>query len=393
MDKHRIGHLISLITIIAVILSCQRNLAPLQPSSENEYQIPPATGDGWPVAHLVSCRMNPILLTDMLNFLNSSEHRVHSILIVKDGCLVFEKYFNGYKFGSNPPGSDGPYITYNRDSLHFLASVSKSVASTLFGIALEGNHDNILQNRILQYFPQYSSILIGDKAEITVEHLLTMTPGLTWDENSYPYGDPRNDVTQLFSQSDPIRYILEKPLNWFPGSHFHYNSGSTNVIAELTRLISQQSSWIFAEDYLFRPLGITHYHWEEIGGSRIFASGGLYLSPRSLSKIGYIFLNGGKWRGEQIISQEWINASIFRHVIHTGNYESNGYGYQWWLCRYRSGGQYFEGYFAAGWGGQYMFIFPQQNLIVNFNSGYYLSSMTVSPIALLVTYILPSLII
>jgi CubicO group peptidase (beta-lactamase class C family) len=337
--------------------------------------------------------MNPNLLSDMLTFLNSSEHRIHSILIVKNGYLVFEKYFSGYMYNSSPPGSDGPYITYHRDTLHFLASVSKSVASVLFGIAIGRNDHQSLQNRVINYFPQYASILTGNKSEMTIEHFLTMTPGLTWDEYSYPYGDPRNDVTQLFIQSDPIRFVLEKPLNWLPGDHFHYNSGSTNVIAELTRLISQQSSWSFAEDSLFTPLGIHHYYWEEMGGDRIFASGGLYLSPRSLSKIGYLFLKGGQWRGEQIISQAWIDASVARHVIHTGNWEATGYGYQWWLCRYLSAGRYFDGYFAAGWGGQYMFVFPQEDLIVVFNGGYFLTPMTVPPVELLITYILPSLLV
>ena len=335
--------------------------------------------------------MSSTPLLQMMRYINQYENRIHSIIVIHENKLVFEQYFDGYLYSNNPPGSDGRYITYGMDTLHYLASVSKSVTSVLVGIAHDRGYITNISDKITGYFPQYSSILVGEKANITIENLLTMTSGLAWDESSYPYTDPRNDVTQLFYNSDPIGYILSRQLISTPGTSFHYNSGNTNVLAEMVHTTSEINLDAFSREYLFDPLGITSYKWEKIRGDIVFASGGLYLRPRDLAKIGSLYLNLGKWKDQQIISQDWIEASIHSYISTRFLPISTGYGYQWWLGTFRSGDRTFNCFLAAGWGEQYMFIFPDQNLIVVINCGYYLNTTTVSPFNLVNYFILPAL--
>ena len=275
--------------------------------------------------------------------------------------------------------------------LHWWASGSKSVTSVLFGIAIDkGLINNDVNEKILTYFPNYASILTGEKENLTVKHLLTMSSGLDWDESTYPFGDPRNDVTQLFQQSDPIRFTLMKSLHATPGIVFHYNSGVTNVLAQIISLKSNRNLLQFAEENLFQPLGITQYEWQRLSGNYYFASGGLSLRPRDMAKIGFLFLNDGKWNNNQIISQDWINASKQNYINPDMGF-ANGYGYQWWLNSVESGENTIDYLFAAGFGEQLMFVVPTLDLLVIFNCAYFDVPISVSPYQLIDDYIVPAL--
>ncbi|MFC2093597.1 serine hydrolase domain-containing protein, partial [Bacteroidota bacterium] len=203
-----------------------------------------------------------------------------------------------------------------------------------------------------------------------------------------PYGDPRNDVTRLFQSSDPIRFVLSKTMHAPPGVQFHYNSGVTNVLAEIIRLQTNQSFLQYADANLFQPLGITNYQWERIHGNYYFASGGLHLRPRDLTKIGYVFLNNGMWNGQQLITQDWINASTTSYIDPgSGWFFANGYGYQWWINTSSSN----SFFLAAGYGEQYMLVCPQLELILLFNGSYFGTPVTVHPFELIENYIKRSL--
>jgi CubicO group peptidase (beta-lactamase class C family) len=377
--------------LLAVFFNCHRDNSPLNDTGGYHYQIPVQVDDGWEVADPSQTGMSSTPLVQMIHYINQYEHRIHSVLVFHDNKLVFEQYFEGYLYSNNPPGSDSRYITYGIDTLHYLASVSKTVTSVLVGIAHDQGNISNISDHLSDYFLQYANILVGEKANITIEYLLTMTSGLAWDENSYPYTDPRNDVTQLFYNSDPIGFILSRQLISTPGTLFHYNSGNTNVLGDIVRTTTGMNLDNFSREYLFKPLGITRYRWERIRGNIVFASGGLYLTPRDLAKIGSLFINGGKWKGQQVISQDWIDASTHKYISTSFLPISNGYGYQWWLGTFRSEGKTFNCFLAAGWGEQYMFIFPDQNLIVVTNCGYYFNTTTVSPFDLVNYFILPAL--
>ncbi len=288
--------LTSLIIIIVIfIVSCSDENINKQKiiddlSISNTYEPPESLGDGWETAYLSEVNLNEVPLLNMLDYINNRpDHKIHSILIVKDGKLVFEEYYPGYLFDSDNPGEEGPYITFDHTTKHFEASVTKSVTSLLMGVAFKKGFITNLDDKLIDYYPEFSSVLTGQKANITLKHLITMTAGMSWDETSYPYTDSRNDVTMLFRTSNPISFILNKVLETVPGIVFHYSSGYPNLLADIIRKTSSENLKTFANNNLFEPLQIEDYYWQRIGGGYYFASGGIYLTPRALAKLGYLY--------------------------------------------------------------------------------------------------------
>ncbi|MFH0758923.1 MAG: serine hydrolase domain-containing protein [Bacteroidota bacterium] len=200
------------------------------------YKIPPKTGDGWEVCSSNEAGLDAAQLIDMVDYLASrSVHQIHSIVIVKNDKLVFEKYFEGYLYSSDPPGSNGDFILYDRETDHFLASVSKSVTSVIFGAAVKAGFIAKADTLLVDVLPDYEHILLGEKADITLEHLLCMSSGLFWDEWSASFEDPANDVAAMFREEDPIEYILSKPMTNSPGDEFHYNSGGSWIFMPIIK--------------------------------------------------------------------------------------------------------------------------------------------------------------
>jgi len=357
------------------------------------YEIPPKTNDGWEVASSNEVGLDSVQLIEMADYLESRyEHQIHSIVIVKNDKLVFEKYFEGYLYSDDPPGSHGNFILYDRETDHYLASVSKSVTSVIFGAAVKAGYLAKVDTLLVDVLPDYEDILVGEKADITLEHLLCMSSGLSWDEWSTSYEDPANDVVAMFNEDDPVEYILSKPMISSPGDEFHYNSGGTNVLGAVIEKETGMSLLDFANESLFEPLNVQGGLWEKMASGYYFASGGLFLRPRELTKIGYLFLNDGYWDDTQIITEEWINGSIAPH-IQTDDLipRSDSYGYQWWIMDFYANDQTYECFCAAGWGDQYMFIFPDQEMIITINSGNYSGAVNMSIFAFVEEHILPGL--
>ncbi|RPH34191.1 MAG: class C beta-lactamase-related serine hydrolase [Bacteroidales bacterium] len=379
-----------LILMISLAISCKKDDAT---SNGYSYAKPAVFEDGLETASLESVGMKTTPIVSMMNYLNSnSSHTIHNILIIKDKKLVFEEYFIGYKLSYSSPDLNGELINYSRTFDHPMQSISKSVTSVIFGIAVKNGYFPDLNKKIIDYFPEYADVLTGEKANITIHHLLTMTSGIAWDESTYPIGDTRNDITQLFASEDPMRFILSKPLLTSPGATFSYNSGSTNVVGAIIEKATGMGFLNFANQYLFDPLQSEGGAWSGYSNGQIHASGGLYFKARELCKIGLLFLNEGMWEDQQVITPEWITKSQERHVSSTVNFFPNsGYGYYWWLTEFSVNGITQECFFAAGWGDQYMFIIPGLDLIIEFNSGNYNGTSNISPFDLVNNYILRSI--
>ncbi|MDA3953749.1 MAG: serine hydrolase [Bacteroidales bacterium] len=372
-----------------VVVSCEKEESI---NSDYIYSVPEQVSDGWLCNSPENLAMDTMPLINMMNYVNStSNHNIHNILILKDGKLVFEEYFDGYLYSSDPPGSNGEYITYDREVDHFMASVTKSVTSVLVGIAQYEGFINSVDEKLIDYFPEYSEILVGEKADLTIKDLITMTSGLTFDENTYPYGDPRNDISQLFNSDDPIAYVLSKEQTTSPGTSFFYNSGTTNVLGAIVEKASGMRLIDFGNQYLFDPLNIKGGIWQAFPSGYLFASGGLFLRPRELMKIGYLFLNNGTWGTHQFLSEDWISDSRYPHIATNAIFTPGSYGYQWWIRNFNTEGNTYKCFFAAGWGDQYMFVFPDQELIIEFNCGNYNSYGRISPFDLVEDYILKTL--
>jgi CubicO group peptidase (beta-lactamase class C family) len=384
---------ILLIFLCLVLGSCEKNKNVIV-SSASQYEVPLQTDDGWETASLSSVGMDETPLLKLLQMLNNtSDHRIHSILIVKDGKLVFEEYFPGEKFNLARPTGETGFDMYDT---HNLCSVTKSFTSALIGIAIDKGFIQSVDQKVFDFFPEYSYLLTSapEKDALTLKHLLTMTSGLQWDDESTSYFDPRNDLHQLFNSQDPIRYILEKDLVVTPGTVFDYANCNTNLLGEIVRRVSEHRLDIFSQHYLFSKLGITDFEWQMLPNDVVFCSGDLRLRPRDMAKFGYLFLNGGIWKGERVISQEWIHIST-QKFIDPNEYSADftwadGYGYQWWLWEDIYQVEY-QAYLASGWGGQWIIISPSMNTVVVSTAGNYYTDVKIPIEVILVDYIIPSI--
>lgn len=342
------------------------------------YVVPAQVGDGWEVGRAREVGLSEERLTDLVDVLREGlrdgpYRNVHSILVVKDGRLVLEEYFNGMSFeGAVGDSILGRWTTFDRTTPHNLASVTKSITSTLVGVAIQEGMISGVDTAVYGFFPELADPREARKDSITLEHLLTMSSGLEWDEATYPYGDPRNDISALFAQPDPIAYILSKPAVDPPGTRWLYNGGGTNVLGEVVARASGQSLEAFADRYLFRPLGITDRQWVRLANSVTYASGDLRLRPRDMAKIGALFLNEGQWNGEAILSPGWV-AEAAQERLPTWN-PPWGYGYQWWTFDWPVNGSTVPSFGARGWGGQVITVFPTLDMVVVLTGGNYRSS-------------------
>ena len=364
--------------ICAVLLvSC----APAQTSP-----APEQTNDGWQTASLAEVGIDERKIGEAIKHIHDDTYKnVHGILIVKDGKLVFEEYFSGYTWDYNGDQFRGELTDYGADTIHNLASVTKSFTSALVGIAIDQGFIQGVDEKLFAFFPEYASLNDESKYGITLYHLLTMTSGLKWNEMDLPLSNTRNDLIQLFIVSDPKEYILAKPVAHEPGAKWYYNGGGTNLLGEVIREATGLRIDDFAEKYLFTPLGITNYEWDHINPDMIHASGNLKLRPRDMAKFGYLFLNGGVWKGERIISEKWVEESTKKHALPSW---ADGYGYQWWLRTYRASSASVDSFYADGWGGQRIMVFPSLDMVVVFTGGNYVGEVPIDEI--ITRYILPA---
>ena len=356
------------------------------------YRVPEAIGDGWETASLtdVGLRLEPF--TAMMNrLLNLENHLIHSILVIRHGKLAFEAYFAGISH----PTIGGDPVRYDRDTWHVLSSATKSYTSALLGIAIEKGYIKDVQQKVFDFFPELASLNVDEKSDLTIEHMITMSSGLGWDQITYPILDSRNDIGRFQWASDPWEWYLSRSLETVPGEEFLYSEASINVVGEVIKRASGIRLDHFAEQFLFTPMGITRHWWflvkPEMGF--VWASGDLRQLPRDMAKFGQLYLNGGKWNGEQIVPADWVAVSTKEHFSFEPPFWSlnagmDGYTYGWW---HRSD-VYGKGAFSAvGWGEQHIIVMPEHDMVVVFTGGFYYDFPPLDAHRIMVQYIIPAL--
>ena len=346
-----------------------------------KYSVPEQLDDGWETADLrdVGLNLNPLNL--LMNQISKGEYdKLHSVLIIKDGYLVFEEYFDGYKFNFSGRLFRGEYLDYDRDTLHHQASVTKAFTSALIGIAIEQGSIESVDTPVFDYFPEYSEHCTPLKEEMTIEHLLTMTSGLDWNGMEIPITsrDNENDIIQLYIKDDPLEHILGKEMVAKPGTRWYYSCGDVNLLGEIIKRATGQRMDHFAMEYLFKPLGVTEVEWTFIKPDIIQASGSHYMRPRDVAKFGYLFLNDGKWGEHQIIPPDWVENTMETYITYQipgwSEHYGSRYGYQWWQKTFTVNGRTYEAVIRSGWGCQKIVLFPEHDLLVVLNGGYYTES-------------------
>lgn len=313
-------------------------------------------------------------LSDLIADLHADTYpNIHSLLIVRKGKLALEEYFSGDDERRGEPIGE---IEFDAETLHDMRSITKSVTSILFGIAVDNKTIADVDAPVLDYFPEYKDLRTPERMTIRLRDLLSMTSGLAWDEDSVPYGDPANSETAMDLSDDSTRFVLEQDVVVGPGREFTYNGGNTMLLAAVIERASGMKLNEYAEQALFGPLGITEYEWLTYPDGTLIAASGLRLLPRDAAKLGQLFLDGGRWRGQQIVSEAWVRESHFPHAIVSNRVTGFlRYGYQWWIGAARVGDDIVPFAAGVGWGGQRILIVPSMDLVVVLTAGLYQSHL------------------
>jgi CubicO group peptidase (beta-lactamase class C family) len=348
------------------------------------YQMPSQLNDGWECTNLDVQGINKTKIFELIEKIKNGKYKdLHSLLLVKDGKLVLEEYF------AADGKITGPFVNQVfRERVQMLASVTKSVNAALVGIAYDQGIIKTLDAPAFELFPEYSELIKDGKEQIQLHHLLTMSAGLEWNELVIPYSNSRNDAMVMRRRPDLIRYCLEKPMIQKPGEKFVYHTGLSVILGEILKRSVGISGDKFAEKNLFKPLGISTYNWGFTPDSLLKTGGGLALRLRDMAKYGQLFLNNGKWGGEQIISEKWVKESTRPHI----STSSGNYGFQWWLRKFKISGQDIDSFYAIGNAGQFIFIFPELEMVVVSTAQNYDSGWSRRFYEMLGTYILPAVI-
>ena len=250
-----------------------------------------------------------------------------------------------------------PY--YNGTNLHSMQSVTKTTSSVILGIAVtRGDFKANLDTPLLHYFDVAKVKNVDErKRRITLRHVLTMTTGLDWNEE-VAYDDPKNDADLMEATDDWVQYVIDRPMTKEPGTVFNYSSGVSELLAYIFQKETGQDIEKYGEKYLFTPLGMEH-HWKRSPLGVVDTEGGLFLSGSDLAKLGYLYLHDGMWDGKEIVSKEWVRASLTPFIEAEEGFK---YGYKWWLLPQGTGFVWM----ARGFGGQRLMVFPEKDLIVTF---------------------------
>ena len=261
--------------------------------------------------------------------------RLRSLVVALRGTTVVEYYARGAA----------------RNRVTNVKSVSKSVISTLVGIAIERKLIRGVREPIATWFPQLARDPDPRKRAITVEDLLTMRSGLisTSFDNYGAWVGSRNWID----------YILTRPMDGSPGEGMEYSTGNTHLLSALLTRATKQTTWAFAQEQLGKPLGITISRWPRDPQGIFFGGNDMLLTPAQMLAIGGLYLNGGRHAGRQIVPASWVDASCTGLGRSRFNPDQT-YGYGWWSRDFAGR----KGCFAWGYGGQYILVFRDLDLVI-----------------------------
>jgi CubicO group peptidase (beta-lactamase class C family) len=270
-----------------------------------------------------------------LTVFDQEKLNLHSLLIIRNGSIVSETYFQPYTAETN----------------HELYSVTKSVVATLVGIAIDKRAIDGVNQPVADFFRGYTfQHPDTGKDSMTLEDLLTMRSGLDWQEQDATF-------REMYQSDDWVRFILDTPMREPPGQQFRYCSGCSHLLSAIIERRTGMNTRDFAQQTLFEPLGIHSVTWEQDRQELPIGGWGLQLTPRDMAKLGYLYLHGGEWDGQRIVSTGWIKAAVERHTA-TDSKLGLGYGYQWWTY------PTMRAYAALGRDGQTIFVVPDLQLII-----------------------------
>ena len=317
--------------------------------------------NGWRSSPPEEQGLDPKTLSQIDHDVKETFPAVKGVLVVRNGYVVFENYYQGY----------------DRSDHHHVWSVTKSVTSALVGIALKEDRIENLDQRLPEFFPEHFGPGTDQrKRQITVENLLTMTNGFR--QNSFYSG---KGFDQILSSDDVVEASIGQSMAKEPGEEFNYNNGDAHLLSAILTKTTGQSALAYAHESLFKPLAIDSdpdasmqavpanlrrfeqagFVWADDGQGNSVGAFGLKLTARDMAKIGYLYLQDGRWEGRQIVPRGYVRAST-REQLETGYSPAGGpagYGYLWWTRKVEG----YRAFYASGYGGQFIYVIPELNLV------------------------------
>jgi CubicO group peptidase (beta-lactamase class C family) len=302
-----------------------------------------ADSNQWPTATPEEMGVDSAALVEMFDFVRTNGTRVHSVQLARKGKLVLDAYF----------------YPYREEMRHDVASVTKSITSTLVGLAIDKGHLPDVRQPLLALFTERPVASVdARKSKLTVEDLLTMRAG--WDCG---YEPKEGRLMEMRRTGDWIQFMLDLPMIAEPGERWAYCSGNCHVLSVLITRKAGTNALAFARRELFEPLGIRDEAWPSDPKGNNYGWGDLQLHPRDMAKIGQLFLQRGRWGERQVISEKWIGEATRPHVEKTIG--TDQYGYFWWMP-----GPKYPGVFEAiGRGGQRITVWPAKELVLVYTGG------------------------
>ncbi|MGG2016475.1 serine hydrolase domain-containing protein [Bacillus sp. S10(2024)] len=301
----------------------------------------------WPTPDPATLGMDLEKLSALESTIKSDYHNINGIVVVRKGNIAYERYYNGY----------GP------DDMYHVASVTKSIISALIGIAIDVGYIKHVDQKVLDFFPEYVSDT-AEKQEITIRHLLTMTA-------PYSFEDWHEPLDKLCQQSDWVTYTLDMLGKQGKLGTFKYSTAGAHLLSAIITRSTGKSAREFANERLFKPIGmkeIPDYEMKSFGFEDLFGKNvkgwvkdpngnstggwGLTLTPRDMARFGLLYVKRGMWNNNQIVSKTWIDESTTINL--------NNYGYLWWV--HEEDGIFT--YLARGDGGNVICCVPEKDLVV-----------------------------
>ena len=301
----------------------------------------PLPGDGWEVSTPEEEGLDPVRVGEL--YYKAAQHeRLFGLLVVKNGRLIAEDYFN--------EGSAGQKAR--------VQSVTKSVTSALVGIALDRGCLSSVDDRMIEYFPDVADgITDPRKEQITIRQMLQMRAGYPWEES-----DPALWDGLLSGRYVPL--IEAFPLVCDPGTAFHYSNLTANWLGIIVDRACGLNLRAYAEEHLFTPMGAEAGEWGTDWDGHNNGCGDLHLTARDMARFGLLYLNDGEYAGNQIVPSDWVRDSLRTYSEDAwdsiGRFRDVGYGYQWWSA---SAGDH-DVNFAWGHGGQLIVLVHDLDMVV-----------------------------
>ncbi|MCJ8152312.1 beta-lactamase family protein [Chryseobacterium sp. SSA4.19] len=270
---------------------------------------------------------------------------ITGIVVIKNGKLLVEEYFNGYK----------------RDSLHDTRSVGKSFSSALMGIAIrdgyiKNENQSLKEFYDVKKFSNYSF----KKDSVTIKSLLTMSSG--FDGNDQDEDSPGNEEN-MYPTENWVKFVLDLPMTENKiGKIWNYFTAGVVLTGDILDISIPEGLQNYANKKLFQPLGITNYKWQLTPQQKPSLAGGLRMNALDFAKFGQLYKNNGTWNGKRILDKNWIKKSFTNYF--TGYKDFEGYGYLFWRKVYKVGNKSFESYQSSGNGGNKIIVFKEIPVVI-----------------------------